>query len=94
MPIKIFHLEYIEKSGEKIHTSHSYYTSLAALVEDNQETMWVLPSIHTLQRVKNWPYTRTEAAGGITQTITIRKDVAYTANDVRNFDDITPEDFE
>ena len=78
MPIKIFHLEYIF-DGE---TQHYYYTSLTALTEDNEGTFG-LPSIYTLQRVKNWPYEKEIQYGGHTAKVIIRKELAYSTTDVR-----------
>lgn len=89
MPVKIFHLEY--QMDETI--THSYYTSLVALIEDNSPAdTFGMPSIHTLQRVKDWPYQK-EYKGGQNVKITIRKGNAYTANEIRQYND-TPNAWE
>lgn len=82
MPTRIYHLEYTF-DGE---TTHSYYTSLTALCIDNEGTFG-LPSIHTLQRVKEWPYDRTETYGGHKARIVIRKSHAYGTGAVRRQDE-------
>mgnify|MGYP005998977547 CR=1 FL=1 len=92
MPTNIFHLEY---SFDGV-VEHSYYTSLLALAEDNTPADTAgMVSIHTLQRVKDWPYTRKDKIGGHTVEITIRKGEAYTTTDVRNHNDVGfAEDYE
>lgn len=78
MAATIHHLEY-HFDGER---TDSYYTSLTALVIDNEGTFG-LPSLHTLQRVKDWPYEKEVRSGGHTAKVVIRKKLAYSTGDVR-----------
>lgn len=47
MPRTIFHIEFVTKNGDERITKHSYYTSLTALYEDNQELKVSLEKLQT-----------------------------------------------
>lgn len=86
----IYHIEIqFGPIGKKKSARHSYYTSLVALVRDNEEDVLDV-GIHTLQRVKDWPYTRKWENGGYACKYTIRKGIAYTTGDIEKYYDVPP----
>jgi len=82
MPRTLFHLEFVTKNGDERIIKHSYYTSLTALYEDNEEIEISLQKLQTdFSRKKLEVVTHS----GHWFEWTIRKANAWTASEVRGF---------
>lgn len=89
MATKIYHLEMTMKNGER-ETTHSYYTSLVGLYEDNEN---LNVSLSWLQKQK-FPITYSEHYWDWI----IRKGIAHTKAEIQEYnkaiEKLDPKDFE